>query len=71
MKSAGEITYVASSELFQKVSNRGKVFVEEIKGSIPGFSITCQENDGMCLKEDMFVEHISVTEFKKKIDEIL
>ena len=70
LKSAGEITYVDSSELFQKVSNGEKVFVEGVEGSIPGSSIACQENDDMYIKEDMFVEHISVAEFKDKLDEI-
>ncbi len=70
LKSAGEIIYVDSGELFQKVSNGEKVFVEGIKGSTPGFSIAYQENDDMFIKENMFVEHISVAEFKKKLDEI-
>jgi hypothetical protein len=72
LKTAGEITYVDSSELFQKVSNGEKVFVEGVKGSIPGFSITYQENDDMFIKEDMdmFVEHITVEDFKKKLDSI-
>ena len=70
LKSGGEIIYVDSSELFQKVSNGEKVFVEGVKGSIPGFSITYQENDDMFIKEDMYVEHISVTDFKKKLDDI-
>jgi hypothetical protein len=51
------------------VSNGEKVFVEGVKGSIPGFSITYQENDDMFI-EDMYVEHISVTDFKKKLDDI-
>ena len=46
------------------------MFVEGVKGSIHGDSIACQENDDMFNKEDMFVEHISVTQFKKKLDEI-
>ena len=70
LKSGGEIIYVDSGELFQKVSNGEKVFVEGVKGSIPGFSITYQENDDMFIKEDMYVEHISVTDFKKKLDDI-
>ena len=43
--SAGEIKYVDSSELFQKVSDGEKIFVEGVKDLIPGFSITYQEND--------------------------
>ena len=39
VRSAGEITYMDSSELFQKVSDGEKVFVERVQGSIPGFSI--------------------------------
>ncbi len=35
LKSAGEISYVDSSELFQKVSNGEKIFVEGVKDSIP------------------------------------
>jgi hypothetical protein len=31
LKSAGEISYVDSSELFQKVSNGEKIFVEGVK----------------------------------------
>ena len=52
------------------MSNGEKVFVEGVNGSIPGFSIAYQENDDMFIKEDMYVEHISVTDFKKKLDDI-
>jgi hypothetical protein len=54
------------------VSNGEKVFVERVKGYTPGFSesITYQENEDRFIKEDMFVEDISVKEFKKKLDEI-
>jgi hypothetical protein len=48
-KSAGEIRYVDSSELFQKVSNGEKIFVEGVKGSIPEISITFRDN------KDMFI----------------
>jgi hypothetical protein len=41
-----------SSELFQKLSNGEKVFVEGVKDSIPGFSITFQDNEDMFIKED-------------------
>ena len=67
LKSGGEIIYVDSSELFQKVSNGEKVFVEGVKGSIPGFSITYQENDDMFIKEDMYVENISVTASRRNL----
>jgi len=72
LRSAGETSYVDSSELFQKLSNGEKVFVEGVKDSIPGFSITFQDNEDMFIKEDnaMFVEHINVDEFKKKLDTI-
>jgi hypothetical protein len=72
LKSAGEISYVDSSELFQKVSNGEKIFVEGVKDSIPGFSITFQDNEDMFIKEDnaMYVQHITVDEFKKKLDSI-
>ena len=70
LKSKGEIKYVDSSELFQKVSNGEKVFVEGVEGSIPGLSISYQVNDDMFITEDIFVENISVTEFKNKLDEI-
>ncbi len=71
--SAGEIKYVDSSGLFQKVSDGEnlKIFVEGVKDLIPGFSITYQENY-MFIKEgsNMFVEHITVEDFKKKLDSI-
>jgi hypothetical protein len=72
LRSAGEARYVDSSELFQKLSNGEKVFVKVGKDSIPGFSITFQNNEDMFIKEDnaMFVEHITVDEFKKKLDTI-
>ena len=55
LKSAGETIYVDSSELFNKVSNGEKVFVEGVKDLIPGFSITYQEGDDVFIKEEMFV----------------
>ena len=72
IKSAGEIMYVDSSELFQKVSDGEKVFVEGVQGSIPGFSISFQDQEDMFIKKDgnMFVEHITVDEFKQKLDDI-
>ena len=70
LKSAGETIYVDSSELFNKVSNGEKVFVEGVKDSIPGFSITYQEGDDVFIKEDMFVEHITVNDLKKKLNKI-
>jgi hypothetical protein len=68
--SAGETSYVDSSELFQNLSNGEKIFVEGVKDFIPGFSITFQDNEDMFIKEDdaMYVEHITVEEFKKKLD---
>jgi hypothetical protein len=51
LQSAGEIKYVDSSELFQKVANGEKICVEGVDDSIPGFSITYQENDDMFIKE--------------------
>ena len=72
IQSAGEIKYVDSSELFQKVSDGEKVFVEGVKDSFPGFSISYQENEDMFIKEgsNMFVEHITVEDFRKKLDNI-
>ncbi len=54
------------------MSNGEKIFVEGVKDSIPGFSITFQDNEDMFIKEDntMFVEHITVDEVKKKLDTI-
>jgi hypothetical protein len=48
------------------------MFVKEVKDSIPGFSITIQDNEVMFIKEHnaMYVEHIIVDEFKKKLDTI-
>jgi hypothetical protein len=68
LKSAEEISYVDSSELFQMVSNGEQIFVEGVKDSIPGFSISFQDNGDMFIKEDyaMYVQHITVDEFKKK-----
>jgi hypothetical protein len=72
LKSAGEISYVDSSELFQQVSNGEKIFVEGVKDFIPGFSITFQDNEDRFIKEDnaMYVQHITIDEFKKKLDSI-
>ena len=64
LKSAGEINYVDSIELFLKVSKGEKVLVEGVERSIPGFSIAYQKHD------DLFVDHISMVEFKNKVDEI-
>ncbi len=54
------------------VSNGEKIFVEGVKYSIPGFSITFQDNEDMVIKKDnaMYVQHITVDEFKKKLDSI-
>ncbi len=38
-KSAGEVMYIDSSKLLQKVSDGEKVFVKGVQGSIPGFTI--------------------------------
>ena len=72
IKSAGEIKYVDSSELFQRVSDGEKVFVEGVNDSIPGFSIAYQENDDIFIKEgsNMFIEHITVEKYKKKLDHL-
>ncbi len=70
LKSAGEIKYVDSRELFEKVSKGEKLFVQGIKDSIPGFSITYQENDDVFIKESVYVEHITVDDLKKKLDNI-
>jgi hypothetical protein len=72
VRSAGETTYMDSSELFQKVADGEKVFVEGVQGSIPGFSISFQDEEDMFIKKDgnMFVEHITVQEFKQKLDDI-
>ncbi len=70
LKSAGETIYVDSSELFNKVSNGEKVFVEGVKDLILGFSITYQEGDDVFIKEEMFVEHITFNGLKMKLNEI-
>ena len=72
VRSAGETTYMDSSELFQKVADGEKVFVEGVQGPIPGFSISFQDEEDMLIKKDgnMFVEHITVQEFKQKLDDI-
>ena len=48
-----------SSELFQKVSDGEKVFVEGVQGSIPGFFISFQDEEDMFIKKDgnKIVEH--------------
>jgi hypothetical protein len=73
LKSAGYISYVDSSELFQKVSNGEKIFVEGVKDSIPGFSITFQDNEDMFIEEDsaLYVQHITVDKFKKNLNSII
>ncbi len=50
------------------MSDGEKIFVEGVNDFIPGFSITYQENDDIFIKEgsNIFVEHITVEEFKKK-----
>ena len=72
VKSAGEIKYVDSSELFQKVSNGERVFVEGISESTPGFSIFFQDQEDVFIKKDgkMCVEHVTVEEFKKKLHDL-
>ena len=72
VRSAGEITYMDSSQLFQKVADGEKVFVERVQGSIPGFSISFQDDEDIFIKKDgnMCVEHITVQEFKQKLDDI-
>jgi hypothetical protein len=52
VKSAGEIKYVDSSELFQKVSSGERVFVEGITGSISRFSIFFQDQEDVFIKKD-------------------
>ncbi len=72
VKSAKEIKYVDSGELFQKVSNREREFVEGVNGSIPGPSIFFQDQEDMFIKKDgnMYVEHVTVEEFKKKLRDL-
>jgi hypothetical protein len=59
LRSAGKISHVDSSELFQKLSNGENIFVEEVEDSIPGFSITFQNNEGLLIKGEnaIYVEH--------------
>ncbi len=52
LRSAGETSYVDSSESFQKLSNGDKIFVEGVKDSFPRFSIIFQDNEDMFIKED-------------------
>jgi hypothetical protein len=54
------------------LSNGEKIFVEGVKDSIPGVSITFQDNEDKFMKEDnaMYVEHITVDELKKELDTI-
>jgi hypothetical protein len=72
VRSAGAIEYIDSGELFQRVSNGEKVFVEGAEGISPGFSVEYQENEDMLIKEDpkTFVEHITVDHFKKKSSDV-
>ncbi len=76
VKSAGEIKHVDSGELFQKVSNGERVlnsvFVEGVNGSIPEFSIFFQDQEDVFIKKDgnMYVEHVPVEEFKKKLHDL-
>ncbi len=72
VESAGEIMYIDSSQLFQKVSVGEEVFVEAVQGSTPGFSILFQDQEDMFIKKDgnVYVEHITVNEFKQKLDDI-
>ena len=45
LQSAGEITLVDLSELFEKVSNNEGVFVSGIEGVIPSMSVSYGEDD--------------------------
>jgi hypothetical protein len=45
LRSAGEPGYVHYSKLFQKLLNGEKIFVERVEDSIPGFSISFQDNE--------------------------
>jgi hypothetical protein len=64
--------YIDCSEWFQKVSDGEKVFVEGIQGSIPGFSISFQDQEDRFIKKDgnLYVEHITVDEFKQRLEDI-
>ncbi len=52
----------------KRFSKGEKGFVQGIKDSIPGFSITYQENDDVFIRENMYVEHATVDDLKKKLD---
>ena len=47
-----------SSELFQRVSDGEKIFVDGVQDSIPGFSITHHENDKFYSMQDNIMEII-------------
>ena len=72
LRSAGDIKYVDSSELFNIVSRGDEVFVEGVKGSIPGFTISYGEDEDVFIKEgsNIYVNQITVADLKNKLQRI-
>ena len=67
LQSAGEITLVDSSELFDKVSNNEIVFVNGIEGVIPSMSVSYGENEEIFVREGtrMEVEKFTLSDFNE------
>ena len=72
LQSAGEITLVESSELFEKVRNNDIVFVNGIKGVIQDMSVSYGEDDEIFVLEgtQMEVETFTLSDFNEKPIEI-
>ena len=72
LPSAGEITLVNSSKLFEKVSNNEVVFVNGIDGVIPSISVSYGEGDEIFVREgaQMDVEKFTLSDFNEKLIEI-
>ena len=61
IRTAGEIKYVDSSELFQKVSDGEKVFVEGVEGSIPGTRLRIKKTR-ICLSRKAWICFLNISQ---------
>ena len=73
LQSAGDITLVDSSELFNKVNNNEVVVVNGIEGVIPSMSVSYGEDYEIFVREgtQMEVEKFTLSDFNEKLIEIL
>ena len=68
LQSAGEITFVGSSELFEKVDNNEVVFINGIEGAILGLSISHDDDNEIFVREgtQMEAEKSKLSDFTAK-----